>query len=177
MILERVQFKITRQIQLQTVLASHDKETVRNGQTSYLRWKTSVKLLIDQMMRPRGFRTRNDDVEWKSVDIRMTVCEIFLNGWRSSLIIQRTQYFLLERARCILLSFFVLGHEGDPHQFLGASSSLRSWAGHVSYKFFEGNLGNDKRWDIVRIVKMFFFGQSWFLTTHLLVRVSVVYAN
>ena len=50
--------------QLQTVLALYDQETVRNnGQTSYLRLKTSVQLHIDQMMRTRNFRVRNEVVE------------------------------------------------------------------------------------------------------------------
>ena len=44
-------------VQLQTVLALYDRETVRkNGQTSFLRLTTSVKLHIDQMMRTRNFR-------------------------------------------------------------------------------------------------------------------------
>ena len=51
-------------VQLQTVLALYHRETVRNnGQTSYLRLKTSVKLHIDQMMRTRNFRVRNEVVE------------------------------------------------------------------------------------------------------------------
>ena len=51
-------------VQLQTVLALYDQETIRNnGQTSCLRLKTSVKLHVDQMMRTRNFRVRNDVVE------------------------------------------------------------------------------------------------------------------
>ena len=38
-----------------------------NGQTSYLRLKTSVKLHIDQMMRIRNFRVRNKVVERRAV--------------------------------------------------------------------------------------------------------------
>ena len=42
--------KLQDSVQLQTVLALYDQETVRNnGQTSYLRLKTSVKLHIDQV--------------------------------------------------------------------------------------------------------------------------------
>ena len=42
----------------------YDQETVRNnGQTSYLRLKTSVKLHIDQMIRTRNFRVRDEVVE------------------------------------------------------------------------------------------------------------------
>ena len=42
--------KLQDSLQLQTVLALKDEETVRNnGQTSYLRLKTSVKLHTDQM--------------------------------------------------------------------------------------------------------------------------------
>ena len=51
-------------VQLQTVLAFYDQETVRNnGQTSYLRFKTSLQLRTDQMMRTRNLRVRNEVVE------------------------------------------------------------------------------------------------------------------
>ena len=54
--------------QLQTVLALYDQETARNnGQPSYPRSKTSVKLHIDRMMRTRNFWVRNDVVERGSV--------------------------------------------------------------------------------------------------------------
>ena len=55
--------KLQDSVQLQTVLALYDQETVRNnGQTIYLQSKTSVKLRIDQMI----FRVRNEiDVERK----------------------------------------------------------------------------------------------------------------
>ena len=54
--------------QLQTVLALYDQETVRNnGQTSCSRLKTSEKLHIDEMMRTRKFRVRNEVVERGSV--------------------------------------------------------------------------------------------------------------
>ena len=60
--------KLQDSVQLQTVLALYDQETVRNnGQASYLRLKTSVKLHIDQMMRTRNFRVRNEVVERGSV--------------------------------------------------------------------------------------------------------------
>ena len=56
--------KLQDSVQLQTVLALYDQETVRNnGQTSYLRLKTSVKLHIDQMMRTRNIRVRSEVVE------------------------------------------------------------------------------------------------------------------
>ena len=56
--------KLQDSVQLQTVLALYDQETVRNnGQTSYLRLKTSVKLHIDQMMRTRNFRVQSEVVE------------------------------------------------------------------------------------------------------------------
>ena len=56
--------KLQDSVQLQTVLALYHRETVRNnGQTSYLRLKTSVKLHIDQMMRTPNFRVRNEVVE------------------------------------------------------------------------------------------------------------------
>ena len=55
-------------MQLQTVSALYDQETVRNnGQPSYTRLKTSVRLHIDQMMRTRNFRARNEIVERESV--------------------------------------------------------------------------------------------------------------
>ena len=51
-------------VQLQTVSAMYDQENVRNnGQTKYLRLKKSVKLHIDQTMRTRNFRARNEIVE------------------------------------------------------------------------------------------------------------------
>ena len=47
-----------------TVLTLYDQETIRNnGQTSYLRLKTFVKLHIDRMMRTRNFRIRRKVVE------------------------------------------------------------------------------------------------------------------
>ena len=60
--------KLQDTVQLQTVFASYDPETARNnGQTSYLRLKTSAKLHIDQMMKTRNFRVRNEVVERGSV--------------------------------------------------------------------------------------------------------------
>ena len=60
--------KLQDSVQLQTVLALYDHGTVRNnGQTSYLRLRTSVKLHIEQMMRSRNFRVRSEDVERGSV--------------------------------------------------------------------------------------------------------------
>ena len=51
-------------VQLQTVLALYDLVTVRNsGQPSNSRLKTTVKLHIDQMMRTRNFRARNEVAE------------------------------------------------------------------------------------------------------------------
>ena len=45
-------FTLQDSVQLQTVLALYDQETVRNnGQTNYLRLKASVRLQIDKMMR------------------------------------------------------------------------------------------------------------------------------
>ena len=56
--------KLQDSVQLQTVLALYDQETVRNnGHTSYLPLKTSVKLHIDPMMRTRNFRVRSEVVE------------------------------------------------------------------------------------------------------------------
>ena len=64
-ILERLyRSKLQDSVQFQTVLALYDQETVRNnGQTSYSRLKTSVKLQSDQMMRTRNFRVWNEVVE------------------------------------------------------------------------------------------------------------------
>ena len=60
--------KLQDSVQFQPFLAMYDQETVRNnGQTSYLRLKTSVKLHIGQMMRTRNFRVRNEVVERGSV--------------------------------------------------------------------------------------------------------------
>ena len=56
--------KLQDSVQLQTVSSLYDPETVRNnGQTCYLRSKTSVKLHTGQMMRTRNFRVRNEVVD------------------------------------------------------------------------------------------------------------------
>ena len=61
--------KIQDSVQLQTVLALYDQETVRNnnGQTSYSRLKTSGRHHIDQMMKTRNLMVRNEVVERRSV--------------------------------------------------------------------------------------------------------------
>ena len=60
--------KLQDSVQLQTVFALYDQEIVRNnGQTSYLRLKTSVNVHVDQMMRTRNFRFRSYVVERGSV--------------------------------------------------------------------------------------------------------------
>ena len=67
MILERLYKSkyLQDSVQLQTVLALYDQETVRNeGQPSKSRLKTSVSLRIDHTMRTRNFRVRN---EWPRV--------------------------------------------------------------------------------------------------------------
>ena len=72
--------KLQNSVQLQTVLAQlktvfalHEQETVRNnGQTSYLRLKTSVEPHNDQMMRTRNFRVRNEVVERGAVTRKET---------------------------------------------------------------------------------------------------------
>ena len=57
--------KLQDSVQLQTVLTLYDQETVRNnGQTSFLRLKTSVRLHIDQMMTTRNFRKSQTKL-WK----------------------------------------------------------------------------------------------------------------
>ena len=54
--------------QLRTVMASYDQEVARNNDTpKNQQLKTAVKLHIDQMMRNRNFRARNDVVERGSV--------------------------------------------------------------------------------------------------------------
>ena len=53
--------KLNDSVQLQTVLALYDPETVRNKkQTSYSRFKTSLRLCFDQKMRSRNLKARND---------------------------------------------------------------------------------------------------------------------
>ena len=60
--------KLQDSVQLQTVLALYDQETVRNsGKPKCSQLKTPVKLHIDQMVRTRNFRVRNDVVERGSV--------------------------------------------------------------------------------------------------------------
>ena len=54
--------------QLPTVMALYDQEVARNnGTPNYQQLKTAVKLHLDQMMRNRNFRARNDVVERGSV--------------------------------------------------------------------------------------------------------------
>ena len=56
--------KLQDSVQLQTVLALYDQETVRiNEPPSYSRLKTSERRHIDQTMRTRNFRARNEIVE------------------------------------------------------------------------------------------------------------------
>ena len=58
------QSKLQDSVQLQTVLALYDQETVRNiGQPSYQTFKASVRLHIDETMRTRNFRVRSETVE------------------------------------------------------------------------------------------------------------------
>ena len=59
--------KLQTSAQLQTVLALYDQKTARNKRPNYSQLKTTVKLQIDQMMRTRNFRVRNDVVERRPV--------------------------------------------------------------------------------------------------------------
>ena len=60
--------KLQDSVQLQTVLALYDHETARhNGKPNYQQLTTAVKLHIDQMMRTRNFRVRNEVVKRGSV--------------------------------------------------------------------------------------------------------------
>ena len=53
--------KLQDSVQLQTVWALYDQETVRNGgQTSYSSLKSSVRLHIDQKTRSQNIRARSD---------------------------------------------------------------------------------------------------------------------
>ena len=73
---EMYKSKLQDSVHLRTVLALYDKETVRNnGQTSYLRMKTSVKLHVDQMMRTKNFRVWNEIVERGAVTKSQTRTE------------------------------------------------------------------------------------------------------
>ena len=61
--------KLQNSAQLQTVLALYDQETARKkgSRTVRSQLETAVKLHIDQMMRTRNFRVRNDVVGRGSV--------------------------------------------------------------------------------------------------------------
>ena len=60
--------KLQNSAQLSTVMALYDQEVARNnGTPNYQQLKTAVKLHIDQTMRNRNFRARNDVVERGSV--------------------------------------------------------------------------------------------------------------
>ena len=53
--------KLQNSAQLRTVMALYDQEVARNnGTPNYQQVKTAVKLHIDQMMRNRNFKARND---------------------------------------------------------------------------------------------------------------------
>ena len=56
--------KLQNSAQLRTVMALYDQEVARNnGTPNYQQLKTAVELHIDQMMRNRTFKARNDVVE------------------------------------------------------------------------------------------------------------------
>ena len=56
--------KLQDSVQLQTVLALYEQETIRNsGQPSFSRLKTTVRRKTDQTMRTRNFRVRNELAE------------------------------------------------------------------------------------------------------------------
>ena len=60
--------KLQNSAQLRTVMALCDQEVAPNdGTPNYQQLKTAVKLHIDQMMRNRNFKARNDVVERCSV--------------------------------------------------------------------------------------------------------------
>ena len=60
--------KLQNFAQFWTVMSMYDQEVVRdNGTPNYQLLKTAVKLHIDQMMRNRNFKARNDAVERGSV--------------------------------------------------------------------------------------------------------------
>ena len=59
--------KLENSVQFQTVSALYDQETARSKEPNCQQLKTFVKLHIDQMMRNRNFRVRNDVVERGSV--------------------------------------------------------------------------------------------------------------
>ena len=60
--------KIRDSVQLQTVLASYDEEIVRNQEVpSYSRSKTMVRRHIDQMIRTRNFKARDDRIQTGAV--------------------------------------------------------------------------------------------------------------
>ena len=60
--------KLENLVQLQNVMALHDQETARTKGSNDHKLKTAVKFHIDQMMRTRNFRDRNDVVERRSVN-------------------------------------------------------------------------------------------------------------
>ena len=63
---DRSEYKseLQNSVHLRTVLAFYGQETDRNkGKPNYSQLKTAVKLRIDQMVRNRNFRVRNDAAE------------------------------------------------------------------------------------------------------------------
>ena len=56
--------KLQDSVQLQTLLAMYDQETVRNNrETSYSRLKPSARMYIDRRMRCRNLRARNEMID------------------------------------------------------------------------------------------------------------------
>ena len=63
--------KLQDSVQLHTVLAMYEQENVRNNEPpNYLKMETLVRRHIDQVMRTRNFRARNDRVESGTVTKR-----------------------------------------------------------------------------------------------------------
>ena len=59
--------KLEDSVQLQAVMALHDQETARTEEPNYHKFKTALKLHIDQLMRTRNLRVGSDVVERGSV--------------------------------------------------------------------------------------------------------------
>ena len=55
--------KLQNSAQLRTVMALYDQDGARNNGTPNYHLKTAAKLHVDQMMRTRNFKARNDAVE------------------------------------------------------------------------------------------------------------------
>ena len=111
-------------VQLQTVLALYDQETVRHsGQPSYSRLKTSVGLHIDQTIRTRNFRVRNEVVERGAATKSQTGKKPFVERKVGECLPRISNGQCSTRDSCSLSHELASGNSGGAQRRKGHSSS------------------------------------------------------